>query len=109
MFGIGKVGTAAGSRLGVLSAGTTQFDALSTFYIDNSPSLGAGVTVGTANTLGVYAMHVDAGVARFDGDGTYVFELPADATDPTGGGGAAEGRIPVYIFGVGLKYLAYYA
>jgi len=108
MFGIGKVGTAQGARLSVLSAGATQFDALSSFYIDNSPLPGVGVTVGTANTLGLYAMHVDAGVARFDGDGTYVFELPADAVDPTGGGGAATGRIPVYIFGVGLAYLAYW-
>lgn len=36
-----------------------------------------------------------------------VFKFPADATDPTAGGGAAAGRIPVNIGGV-TKYLAYY-
>jgi len=63
-----------------------------------------GLYIGGANT---YAMWVDSGLSRFDGDGTRVFELPADATDPTGGGGAAAGRIPVLIGGV-TKYLAYY-
>ncbi len=37
----------------------------------------------------------------------YVFELPADATDPTGGGGAATGRIPCLIGGV-TRYIPYY-
>jgi len=42
------------------------------------------------------------------GDGSSrVFEFSADATDPTGGGGAATGRIPVLIGGV-TRYLAYY-
>jgi len=63
-----------------------------------------GIYIAGADT---YALFVDAGLARFDGNGTRVFELPADATDPTGGGGAAAGRIPVLIGGV-TKYLAYY-
>jgi hypothetical protein len=54
-----------------------------------------------------YSIWVDAGLSRFDGDGTNVFELPADATDPTSGGGAATGRIPVKIGG-STVYLAYY-
>ncbi len=58
-------------------------------------------------TLSLGGFIVDAGLARFDGDGTDVFELPADATDPTGGGAAAAGRVPVKIGGV-TKYLAYY-
>jgi hypothetical protein len=33
---------------------------------------------------------------------------PPDATDPTAGGGAATGRIPITIDGVGTVYLAYY-
>lgn len=37
-----------------------------------------------------YAILVDSGVARFDGDGTNVFEIDADTTAP----GAATGRIP---------------
>jgi len=36
-----------------------------------------------------------------------IINVAADATDPTGGGGAATGRIPIYVAGV-LKYLAYY-
>jgi hypothetical protein len=75
----------------------------STLHIDNAPTAGANATF----TNGPYSLFVDAGLARFDGNGTHVFELPADATDPTGGGGAATGRIPVLIGGV-LRYLAYY-
>lgn len=37
----------------------------------------------------------------------YIFALPANATDPTGGGGAATGRIPVLISGV-TRYIPYY-
>ena len=36
-----------------------------------------------------------------------VFELPTDNTDPTSGGGAATGRVPVKIGGA-TRYLAYY-
>ena len=36
-----------------------------------------------------------------------IMNVAADATDPTGGGGAALGRIPIYVAGV-LRYLAYY-
>lgn len=69
----------------------------------------AGLRIADAPTTGTntYALWIDAGRSRFDGDGTDVFELPADATDPTGGGGAAAGRIPVKIGGV-TKYIPYY-
>lgn len=36
-----------------------------------------------------------------------IMNVATDATDPTGGGGAATGRIPIYVAG-NLKYLAYY-
>jgi hypothetical protein len=73
--------------------------------VTNAASLkiGAAPTEATNN----YAVWSDAGLNRFDGDGTNVFELPADATDPTSGGGAATGRIPVKIGGSTL-YIAYY-
>jgi hypothetical protein len=74
----------------------------STLYIDNQPQAGANATLTNS-----YAIFADAGLNRFDGDGTHVFELPADATDPTGGGGAATGRIAVKIGGA-TRYLAYY-
>jgi hypothetical protein len=73
-----------------------------TLYVAGNPVAGTNATI-TNN----YAFWVDAGKARFDGDGTHIFELPADATDPTGGGGAAVGRIPVSIGGA-TKYIAYY-
>lgn len=74
-----------------------------TLYIEGAPTKSSG-----AGTLGSpYALFVDAGLNRFDGDGTHIFELPADATDPTGGGGAATGRIPVTIGGV-TRYIPYY-
>lgn len=60
-----------------------------------------GVYVQDAST---YAIFVDAGLARFDGDGTDVFELPADAT---ANGAAQVGRIPVLIGGT-TRYLYYY-
>lgn len=75
-----------------------------TVYVANAPTGGGA---GPATITNAYALWVDAGKARFDGNGTHVFELPADATDPTAGGGAATGRIPVLIGGA-LRYLAYY-
>lgn len=36
-----------------------------------------------------------------------IMNVATDTTDPTGGGGAATGRIPIYVDG-NLKYLAYY-
>jgi hypothetical protein len=63
-----------------------------------------GIRINGAQTYGIF---VDASLSRFDGDGTHVFELPADATDPTGGGGAAAGRFPVLVGG-STQYVAYY-
>ena len=88
--------------IGVAGGAAESATSAATLYIDNAPIAGADFTITNA-----YAFWVDAGLARFDGNGTYVFELPADATDPTGGGGAAAGRIPVTIGGA-TKYLAYY-
>jgi len=75
----------------------------------NTVTTAATLLIGTAPTEGSnnYAIFSDAGLNRFDGDGTNVFELPADATDPTSGGGAATGRIPVKVGGATV-YLAYY-
>lgn len=37
-----------------------------------------------------------------------VFQMPTDNTDPTGGGGAATGRIPIMDASGNLRYIAYY-
>jgi len=68
--------------------------AAASLYIANQPTL-------TSITGSSYAVWVDAGLSRFDGDGTYVFELPADFTGNTG---AAIGRVPIKFDG-GIAYL----
>jgi hypothetical protein len=80
-------------------------------------TLGSGTTVTAASTIYVggaptegvnnYAIFSNAGLNRFNGDGSNVFELPEDDTDPTSTGGAAVGRIPVKIGG-STHYIAYY-
>ena len=72
-----------------------------TIYIANAP---AGGGAGPATITNPYSIWVDAGISRFDGNGTYIFELPADAT---GNISLATGRIPVKIGGV-TKYIRYY-
>lgn len=56
------------------------------------------VNSGAGNTIGI---DFSATAVNF------AFQFTADATDPTGGGGAATGRIPVRIGGA-TRYLAYY-
>lgn len=50
---------------------------------------------------GTYAIWSDAGLNRFDGDGTHVFELPDDAAAV----GTAYGRLPIKLTGGGTKYI----
>ena len=47
------------------------------------------------------------GIRFSNGTYDFVFQFDPDATDPTGGGAAATGRIPVRISGA-TRYLAYY-
>ncbi len=61
-------------------------------------TLGYGLYIEDADT---YALFVDGGLARFDGDTTHVFEVPSD----TGAVGSHYGRIPIQITGVGTRYL----
>lgn len=65
--------------------GASTITNAATLYIDNAPVAGTNATITNR-----YALWVDAGLARFDGDGTNIFEIDADATAP----GAAAGRIP---------------
>lgn len=99
---IGVAGATFGAMTVNQSGGAVTVDNVATVYIAGALTAGASVTL-TNN----YAIFSDDGLNRFDGNGTHVFELPADATDPTGGGGAAAGRIAVKIGGA-TKYLAYY-
>lgn len=58
-----------------------------------------GGNSGAGNTIGIDFSSMSAG--------EYIFSVPADATDPTGGGGAATGRIAVKIGGA-TRYIPYY-
>jgi hypothetical protein len=80
-------------------AGTLTVDQGATLYIKGAPLDGTGTTV-----TNKYAVFVDAGVARFDGDGTFVFELPADAT---ANAVAITGRVPIKVGGA-TKYFHYF-
>lgn len=75
-----------------------------TLRIGGAPIAGGAGPLTIADAL---AFWVDSGRSRFDGDGTHVFELPAD----TGGGpayiGAIQGRIPIKI-GADTRYIPYY-
>lgn len=66
----------------------------SSLYVANAPSQGSKK----------YALFVDSGISRFDGNGNVVFELPEDDTNLTGN---ITGRIPVRIEGQ-LRYIPYY-
>jgi hypothetical protein len=80
-------------------SGSMAVSFAATMHIDGAPSISGGGSITNA-----YALWVDAGLSRFDGNGTHVFELPADAT---GNVSAAVGRIPVTIGGA-TRYLRYY-
>jgi hypothetical protein len=81
------------------AASAGNITSAATIYIDNAPAAGANMTIAAS-----YAIFVDAGMCRFDGNGTHVFELPADATGNTT---AATGRIPIRVGG-STKYLRYF-
>lgn len=79
--------------------GASTITNASTVYISGAPTAGTNATITNA-----YSLFVDAGLVRFDGNGTRVFELPADAT---GNSTAATGRVPILVGGV-TKYLRYF-
>ncbi len=74
----------------------TITDAANLYIADAPVDISANITL--TNT---YAIWVDAGLCRFDGDGTNVFQVP----DDTGAVGAHYGRIPINIAGVGQKFI----
>lgn len=68
----------------------------------------AGAPLGTngATITKAYAFWVQGGLSRFGGNGTHIFELPADAT--AGVDTTIDGRIPILVAGA-TKYVRYYA
>lgn len=101
--GATHVTTATGVNLVALQAPTyttgATIDLGATLAIYGPPAIsGAGTLTNS------YGLWVQASLSRFDGNGTHVFQLPADAT---GNVTAATGRVPVKIGGV-TKYLRYF-
>lgn len=86
----------------ITAASALTVTAASTLYIAAAP---AGAGAGPATLTNAYSIWVDAGLTRFDGNGTQIFELPADAT--AGVAVIISGRIPVKIGGATM-YLRYY-
>ena len=88
-----------GLHVGALALGTNRYGV---YIADN--------TVGTISeglhieNTGTYAINVASGLAKFAGNGTRVFELPADATSNNA---AQTGRVPILVGG-GTKYLYYH-
>lgn len=96
------VGTKFG-RPTITDADAVTVDNAATIYVENSP-LGAGA--GPATLTNTYSIFVDAGLCRFDGNGTHVFELPLDAT---GNATAAIARVPVKLSDGSSGYFRVYA
>ena len=84
--------------------------------IDNANGGYIGLGVNKASNTGVDVWGIDISVANVGAGAAiginlsnpqYAFQFAVDATDPTGGGGPATGRVPVWIGGA-TRYLAYY-
>lgn len=81
-------------------AGGANLSYSTVLYIENSPLLTGG-----GSNLNPYAIWVDAGLARFDGGTLGVFEFSGDATV---GVATHSGRVPIFIPGLGGRYLRYF-
>lgn len=64
-------------------------------------------TSGAIVGIGTFAVSANTRLTILKGATSYIEFPTADATDPTGGGGAAIGRLPIIVNGV-LRYLPYY-
>jgi hypothetical protein len=85
-------------RVDITAATSQTIITGASLYIEGAPT---GIGAGPAIITNAYAIWVDAGLSRFDGNGTTVFEVPND----TGAVGSHYGRIPIHITGVGTKYI----
>lgn len=79
-------------------AGASTITNAATLMISGAPVAGANATI--TNNYAFYSV----GLNRFDGNGTHILELPADATLPT----VLAGRLPVKIGG-STMYIPYYS
>jgi hypothetical protein len=91
----GAVTIGVGLEVGAPNLGTIKPGSIYGIEIQNQ----GAASVGTAIGLKI--------AAQSGATNNYVFDLPTDATDPTGGGGAATGRIKCLIGGA-TRYIPYY-
>lgn len=79
IVGLTAAASIAGLRVGALTINTTGLGVVVTsvasVYIAGAPTPGALVTL-----TDTYSLWCDAGIARFDGNGTHVFQLPTAAS-----------------------------
>ena len=104
---VGTLSVTKATSILVADPNSAQIVDYTGLQIDNEAAASGNIYGIYTDMVGTHAIFVDAGSCRFDGDGTNVFYLPTDNTDPTSGGGAATGRIPVDIGGA-TKYIPYY-
>jgi len=107
-YGIRITATSAAVKDSLYIANSATSHVLRCIYINRAAS---------ADNQVVAAMRIDATNSGVGGKACgidftgatiqSIMNVATDNTDPTGGGGAATGRIPIYVAGV-LKYLAYY-
>jgi hypothetical protein len=90
---------ASSIRMAPPIAGTNVIVSESAAIVIQDPGSGSGTTT---DLVGIKFEALSSGGTR-----NSYFEFPADNTDPTGGGGAATGRVPILIAGA-TKYLPYY-
>ena len=62
----------------------------------------------TLSNAGVLTLSSAAGFIDLTALTPKLFKVPTNNTDPTGGGGAATGRIPIHDAAGNLRYIAYY-
>jgi len=92
---------------GAVTTGITLLVEAPTFGGTLKPTTQHGLEVrnqGAASITDAVGIRIDA---QSGATNNYVFELPTDNTDPTGGGGAATGRIKCLIGGA-TRYIPYY-
>jgi len=92
---------------GAVTVGVAHYIAEPTIFGALKPASQYGLVIknqGASGMTNAIGLSIDG---QSGATNNYVFSLPADATDPTGGGGAATGRIPCLIGGA-LRYIPYY-
>lgn len=91
---------------GSSSGEATHYTQLTSGVSGNTASNVIGYRADASNAGAGDAYNISFGISAFAAN-QFAFLFPNDPTDPTGGGGAATGRVKIKVNGV-TRYLAYY-